>query len=302
MSLLSQFTASEITVIDGKATAAQVLEEVKQDVAALQQQGITPCLAVVLVGENPASQVYVRNKVEKALMVGIRSLEFRFPAELSQMELLAKIDELNADHSVHGILVQLPLPKHIDETAVLERIDPKKDVDGFHSENVGGLSQGRDVLTPCTPTGCIRLLKDTLGDLTGLHAVVVGRSNIVGKPMAALLLKENCTVTVVHSKSQDLAQLCQLGDIVVAAVGRPRMINSSYLKTNAVVIDVGINRIQENGKNRLVGDVDYEDVLPMVSAITPVPGGVGPMTIAYLMKNTVHAAQLQHAQTHSTSV
>ncbi|MHA3096905.1 bifunctional methylenetetrahydrofolate dehydrogenase/methenyltetrahydrofolate cyclohydrolase FolD [Acinetobacter brisouii] len=302
MSLLSQFTASEITVIDGKATAAQVLEEVKHDVAALQQQGITPGLAVVLVGEDPASQVYVRNKVEKALMVGIRSLEFRFPAELSQTELLAKIDELNADQSVHGILVQLPLPKHIDETAVLERIDPKKDVDGFHSENVGGLSQGRDVLTPCTPTGCIRLLKDTLGDLTGLHAVVVGRSNIVGKPMAALLLKENCTVTVVHSKSQDLAQLCQLGDIVVAAVGRPRMINASYLKTNAVVIDVGINRIQENGKNRLVGDVDYDDVLPMVSAITPVPGGVGPMTIAYLMKNTVHAAQLQHAQAHSTSV
>ncbi|PVZ88470.1 bifunctional methylenetetrahydrofolate dehydrogenase/methenyltetrahydrofolate cyclohydrolase FolD [Serratia sp. S1B] len=302
MSLLSQFTISESAVIDGKATAAQVLEEVKQDVAALQQQGITPCLAVVLVGEDPASQVYVRNKVEKTLMVGIRSLEFRFPAELSQMELLAKIDELNADHSVHGILVQLPLPKHIDETAVLERIDPKKDVDGFHSENVGGLSQGRDVLTPCTPTGCIRLLKDTLGDLTGLHAVVVGRSNIVGKPMAALLLKENCTVTVVHSKSQDLPQLCQLGDIVVAAVGRPRMINASYLKADAVVIDVGINRIQENGKNRLVGDVDYEDVLPMVSAITPVPGGVGPMTIAYLMKNTVHAAQLQYAQTHSTSV
>lgn len=302
MSLLSQFTASESTVIDGKATAAQVLEEVKHDVVALQQQGISPCLAVVLVGEDPASQVYVRNKVEKALMVGIRSLEFRFPAELSQTELLAKIDELNADQSVHGILVQLPLPKHIDEIAVLERIDPKKDVDGFHSENVGGLSQGRDVLTPCTPTGCIRLLKDTLGDLSGLHAVVVGRSNIVGKPMAALLLKENCTVTVVHSKSQDLAQLCQLGDIVVAAVGRPRMINASYLKADAVVIDVGINRIQENGKNRLVGDVDYDDVLPMVSAITPVPGGVGPMTIAYLMKNTVHAAQLQHAQTHSTSV
>lgn len=302
MSLLSQFTASESTVIDGKATAAQVLEEVKHDVVALQQQGISPCLAVVLVGEDPASQVYVRNKVEKALMVGIRSLEFRFPAELSQTELLAKIDELNADQSVHGILVQLPLPKHIDEIAVLERIDPKKDVDGFHSENVGGLSQGRDVLTPCTPTGCIRLLKDTLGDLSGLHAVVVGRSNIVGKPMAALLLKENCTVTVVHSKSQDLAQLCQLGDIVVAAVGRPRMINASYLKADTVVIDVGINRIQENGKNRLVGDVDYEDVLPMVSAITPVPGGVGPMTIAYLMKNTVHAAQLQHAQTHSTSV
>ena len=257
----------------------------------MKKEGINPGLAVIIVGEDPASQVYVRNKVEKALMVGIRSLEFRFPAELSQTELLAKIDELNADQSVHGILVQLPLPKHIDEIAVLERIDPKKDVDGFHSENVGGLSQGRDVLTPCTPTGCIRLLKDTLGDLSGLHAVVVGRSNIVGKPMAALLLKENCTVTVVHSKSQDLAQLCQLGDIVVAAVGRPRMINASYLKADAVVIDVGINRIQENGKNRLVGDVDYDDVLPMVSAITPVPGGVGPMTITTLIRQTVEAAE-----------
>ncbi|MEN8336452.1 bifunctional methylenetetrahydrofolate dehydrogenase/methenyltetrahydrofolate cyclohydrolase FolD [Acinetobacter baumannii] len=294
LSLLQQVDEK---IIDGKAAAQQVLDEVKYEVDKMKQQGITPCLAVVLVGEDPASQVYVRNKVEKTEFVGMRSLEFRFETDLSQEQLLAKIDELNADASVHGILVQLPLPKHIDETDVLQRINPRKDVDGFHSENVGGLSQGRDVLTPCTPTGCIRLLKDTLGhDLTGLHAVVVGRSNIVGKPMATLLLKENCTVTVVHSKTKNIQQVCQQADIIVAAVGRPKMITASYVKADAVVIDVGINRIFENGKNRLVGDVDFDDVLPMVSAITPVPGGVGPMTIAYLMKNTLHAAKLQHAE------
>ncbi|MDV7460621.1 bifunctional methylenetetrahydrofolate dehydrogenase/methenyltetrahydrofolate cyclohydrolase FolD [Acinetobacter baumannii] len=294
LSLLQQVDEK---IIDGKAAAQQVLDEVKYEVDKMKQQGIAPCLAVVLVGEDPASQVYVRNKVEKTEFVGMRSLEFRFETDLSQEQLLAKIDELNADASVHGILVQLPLPKHIDETDVLQRINPRKDVDGFHSENVGGLSQGRDVLTPCTPTGCIRLLKDTLGhDLTGLHAVVVGRSNIVGKPMATLLLKENCTVTVVHSKTKNIQQVCQQADIIVAAVGRPKMITASYVKADAVVIDVGINRIFENGKNRLVGDVDFDDVLPMVSAITPVPGGVGPMTIAYLMKNTLHAAKLQHAE------
>lgn len=294
LSLLQQ---DDDKIIDGKATAQQVLDEVKYEVAEMKQRGIAPCLAVVLVGEDPASQVYVRNKVEKTEFVGMRSLEFRFETDLSQEQLLAKIDELNADASVHGILVQLPLPNHIDETDVLQRIDPKKDVDGFHSENVGGLSQGRDVLTPCTPTGCIRLLKDTLGnDLAGLHAVVVGRSNIVGKPMVALLLKENCTVTVVHSKTKNIQQVCQQADIIVAAVGRPKMITASYVKADAVVIDVGINRILENGKNRLVGDVDFDDVLPKVRAITPVPGGVGPMTIAYLMKNTLHAAKLQYAE------
>lgn len=282
-------------IIDGKAIAQRVLEEVKADVITLQQQGIEPCLAVVLVGDDPASRVYVRNKVEKARFVGIRSLEFRFDEQLSEEDLLNKIDELNADPDVHGILVQLPLPKQINETKVLERINPKKDVDGFHSENVGGLSQGRDVLTPCTPTGCIRLLKETLGDdLTGLHAVVIGRSNIVGKPMAALLLKESCTVTVVHSKTKNIQQICQQADIVVAAVGRPKMVTASYLQADAVVIDVGINRIVEDGKARLVGDVDFDDALPMASAITPVPGGVGPMTIAYLMKNTLQAARLQH--------
>lgn len=281
-------------IIDGKATATAVLEEVKADVLEFKSKGIEPCLAVVLIGDDPASHVYVRNKVEKAQFVGIRSLEFRMDANTAEEVLLEKIDELNADASVHGILVQLPLPKHINETAVLERIDPKKDVDGFHSENVGGLSQGRDVLTPCTPTGCIRLLKDTLGnDLSGLHAVVVGRSNIVGKPMAALLLKESCTVTVVHSKTKNIQQLCKQADIVIAAVGRPLMLNTDYLNENAVVIDVGINRIQVNGKNRLVGDVDFGAVVEHVKAITPVPGGVGPMTIAYLMKNTLDAARLQ---------
>ncbi|MEB3753322.1 bifunctional methylenetetrahydrofolate dehydrogenase/methenyltetrahydrofolate cyclohydrolase FolD [Acinetobacter sp. MD2(2019)] len=282
-------------IIDGKAIAQTVLEEVKKEVDDFKAKGIEACLAVVLVGEDPASQVYVRNKVQKAAFVGIRSLEFRFEADLDEHALLEKIDALNADDSVHGILVQLPLPTQINETRVLERIDPKKDVDGFHSENVGGLSQGRDVLTPCTPTGCIRLLKDSLGsDLSGLHAVVIGRSNIVGKPMAALLLKENCTVTVVHSKTRNIGQVCQQADIVVVAVGKPNMVDASYLKADAVVIDVGINRIFENGKTRLVGDVDFEDALPMVSAITPVPGGVGPMTIAYLMKNTLQAVRLQY--------
>lgn len=282
-------------IIDGKSIAYQVLQEVQADVSKIKQKGIDPCLAVVLVGDDPASHVYVRNKVEKANVVGIRSLEFRFDEQLSEVDLLKTIDTLNTDPTVHGILVQLPLPKHIDEIKVLEHIDPKKDVDGFHSENVGGMSQGRDVLTPCTPTGCVRLIKETLGqDLSGLHAVIVGRSNIVGKPMAALLLKENCTVTVVHSKTQDLHLVCQQADILVAAVGRPNMITASYLKADAVVIDVGINRVLEDGKPRLVGDVAFNDVLPMVSAMTPVPGGVGPMTIAYLMKNTVQAARLQH--------
>lgn len=290
-------TTTEAHIIDGKATAQTVLEEIKAEVESMKVQGIEPCLAVVLVGDDPASHVYVRNKVEKAQYTGIRSLEYRMPAETHAETLLKQIDALNTDASVHGILVQLPLPVHIDETAVLQRIDPLKDVDGFHSENVGGLSQGRDVLTPCTPTGCIRLLKDTLGDdLSGLNAVVVGRSNIVGKPMAALLLKESCTVTIVHSRTRNIQDICKTADILVAAVGKPKMIDSSYLKSDAVVIDVGINRIQENGKNRLVGDVDFEDVCNTVKAITPVPGGVGPMTIAYLMKNTLEAARMQAKQ------
>lgn len=281
-------------LIDGKAAAARVLAEVAADVAVLKAQGIEPALAVVLIGDDPASQVYVRNKVLRANEVGIRSLEYRLGADASAEAVLEVVAGLNADASVNGILVQLPLPAHIDETRVLQAIDPAKDVDGFHSENVGGLSQGRPVLTPCTPAGCMRLLRDTLGDLSGKHAVVVGRSNIVGKPMAALLLAANCSVTVLHSRSVKPEKLCGQADIVVAAVGRPRMIGADWIKPGAVVIDVGINRIDEDGRSRLVGDVDFDAVLPVASAITPVPGGVGPMTIAMLMHNTLLAARQQH--------
>lgn len=282
-------------LIDGKAAAAQVLLQVRDQVSALKATGIAPALAVILVGDDPASQVYVRNKVLRAEEAGIRSLEYRLPADTTEAEVLALIARLNADTSVHGILLQLPLPAPIEETRALQAITPAKDVDGFHSENVGGLSQGRDVLTPCTPSGCLYLLQQTLGDLSGLHAVVIGRSNIVGKPMAALLLQAHCSVTVVHSRSKDAKALCQLADIVIAAVGRPRLIDASWLKQGAVVIDVGINRIDDNGRSRLVGDVDFDSALPRVAAITPVPGGVGPMTIAFLMKNTVTAA-VQQAQ------
>ena len=284
------------TLIDGKAAAARVLAEVKAEVAQLQAQGLEPALAVVLVGDDPASHVYVRNKVLRAGEVGIRSLEYRLSAEATADEVLEVVAALNADPAVHGILVQLPLPGHIDEVRVLEAIDPAKDVDGFHSENVGGLSQGRNVLTPCTPAGCMRLLRDTLGDLSGKHAVVVGRSNIVGKPMAALLLAANCSVSVLHSRSVEPQKLCRKADIVIAAVGRPRMIDAGWIKPGAVVIDVGINRIDEDGRSRLVGDVDFAAVQPLAAAITPVPGGVGPMTIALLMHNTVLAARQQSGQ------
>ncbi|AVO51898.1 bifunctional methylenetetrahydrofolate dehydrogenase/methenyltetrahydrofolate cyclohydrolase FolD [Ectopseudomonas mendocina] len=284
-------------LIDGKAASARVLAEVAADVTALKGAGIEPALAVVLVGDDPASHVYVRNKVLRANEVGIRSLEYRLGADASAEAVLEVVAGLNADASVNGILVQLPLPAHIDESRVLQAIDPAKDVDGFHSENVGGLSQGRPVLTPCTPAGCMRLLYDTLGDLSGKHAVVVGRSNIVGKPMAALLLAANCSVTVLHSRSVKPEKLCGQADIVVAAVGRPRMIGADWIKPGAVVIDVGINRIDEDGRSRLVGDVDFDAVLPVASAITPVPGGVGPMTIALLMQNTVTAARQQHGLT-----
>jgi methylenetetrahydrofolate dehydrogenase (NADP+)/methenyltetrahydrofolate cyclohydrolase len=284
-------------LIDGKATAARVLAEVTADVTAFKAQGIEPALAVVLVGDDPASQVYVRNKVLRAKEVGIRSLEYRLSADASAEAVLEVVAALNADATVNGILVQLPLPAHIDETRVLQAIDPAKDVDGFHSENVGGLSQGRPVLTPCTPAGCMRLLRDTLGDLSGKHAVVVGRSNIVGKPMAALLLAANCSVTVLHSRSVKPEKLCGQADIVVAAVGRPRMIGADWIKPGAVVIDVGINRIEDNGRSRLVGDVDFDAVRQVASAITPVPGGVGPMTIAMLMHNTLLAARQQHGLT-----
>ncbi|AGN82774.1 bifunctional methylenetetrahydrofolate dehydrogenase/methenyltetrahydrofolate cyclohydrolase FolD [Pseudomonas sp. GD03651] len=287
-----------VKLIDGKATAARVLAEVREQVLELRQGGVQPGLAVVLVGADAASHVYVRNKVLRAEEVGIRSLEHRLHADTTQAHLLTLIDRLNRDPEVNGILVQLPLPGHIDEHRVLQAISPFKDVDGFHSENVGGLAQGRDVLTPCTPSACMRLLRDACGELRGKHAVVVGRSNIVGKPMAALLLQADCTVTVVHSHSRDLPALCRQADILVAAVGQPRLIGADWLKPGAVVIDVGINRVDDGGHSRLVGDVDFAAALPQVAGITPVPGGVGPMTIAYLMKNTLLALDLQQQAVH----
>ena len=293
MTLLTSPLPALARDIDGKAISALVLDEVRAEVQALATQQVFPALAVLLVGEDPASEVYVRNKLLRAKDVGIRSLEYRLAQDASQQQVLALIAQLNADATVNGILVQLPLPAHIDEQAVIHAIDPIKDVDGFHRENVGGLVQGIEVLTPCTPSGCMRLLYETCGDLSGLHAVVIGRSNIVGKPMATLLLQANCSVSVVHSRSRDAAALCRLADIVVAAVGRPQLIDASWLKPGAVVIDVGINRLNTDTGTRLVGDVDYASARTVASAITPVPGGVGPMTIAYLLKNTLIASQLQ---------
>lgn len=282
--------------IDGKAAARRLLAEVAAECRTFVDQGHHPTLAVVLVGDDPASQVYVRNKLRTAEEVGIRSLEYRFPASLSESELLATLDKLNLDPLVNGILVQLPLPRHINEQVILRAIDPLKDVDGFHPENVGGLVHGQAVLTPCTPAGCLRLLQDYCGDLSGKHAVVVGRSNIVGKPMAALLLKAHCSVTTLHSRSQDAAALAAQADILIAAVGQPEMIDASWIKPGAVVIDVGINRVtRANGSRRLVGDVDAASVSTVAAALTPVPGGVGPMTIACLMQNTLQATRLQTA-------
>jgi methylenetetrahydrofolate dehydrogenase (NADP+) / methenyltetrahydrofolate cyclohydrolase len=295
VTLLISTTPALARVIDGKAISAQVLDEVREEVLLLAGQQIYPALAVLLVGEDPASEVYVRNKLLRAKEVGIRSLEYRLPETASQTQVLELIAQLNADATVNGILVQLPLPAHVDEGAVIHAILPIKDVDGFHRENVGGLVQGIEVLTPCTPSGCMRLLHETCGDLSGLHAVVIGRSNIVGKPMATLLLQANCSVSVVHSRSVDAPALCRVADIVVAAVGRPEMIDASWLKAGAVVIDVGINRIASETGHRLVGDVDYASARTVARAITPVPGGVGPMTIAYLLKNTLTASQLQRA-------
>ncbi len=278
-------------LIDGKAFAASLRERLADSVRTLKEiHGVTPGLAVVLVGEDPASQVYVRNKGKQTVEAGMASFEHRLDASTSQAELLALIDRLNADDAVNGILVQLPLPRQIDEAAVINAIDPAKDVDGFHLTNVGRLATGGDGLVPCTPLGCLMLLQDHLGDLSGAKAVVVGRSNIVGKPMASLLLANHCTVTIAHSRTRDLAGECRAADILVAAVGRPRMIPGDWIKSGATVIDVGINRVTgEDGKNRLVGDVDFDSAAAVAGAITPVPGGVGPMTIACLLRNTVEA-------------
>lgn len=280
-------------IIDGKAFAARLRAQIAVEVAELKSsRGITPGLAVILVGEDPASEVYVRNKGKQTLEAGMNSYEFKLPATTSQDELLAKVHALNNDANIHGILVQLPLPKHINEEAVINAIAPEKDVDGFHVINSGKLTTGQKALTPCTPLGCLMLLKDHLGDLSGKHAVVIGRSNIVGKPMAALLLGEHCTVTIVHSRTKDIAALTRQADILIAAVGKPEMVKADWVKPGAVVVDVGINRVAaEDGKTKIVGDVDFADVSRVAAAITPVPGGVGPMTIACLLHNTLQAAR-----------
>lgn len=296
--MTTTLTSQPIAInIDGKKSAAKLLENTTQEVSQLKQQGITPCLAVILVGDDAASQVYVRNKLRTAEQVGIKSIEFRFDAQLTEARLLATIDELNNDPAVHGILVQLPLPQQINESVIVRAISPVKDVDGFHPQNAGGLVQGQRVITPCTPLGCLLLLQEYGGDLSGKHAVVIGRSNIVGKPMASLLLHAHCSVTTLHSRSRDAAQLARQADILIAAVGQPQMIDASWVKPGALVIDVGINRVtRPDGSARLVGDVDYDSVSLVAKAITPVPGGVGPMTIACLMQNTVLAAELQLQQ------
>ncbi len=277
--------------IDGKAFAETLRGRLATQVASLKSDhGIVPGLAVVLVGEDPASQVYVRNKGKQTVEAGMASFEHKLDVNTSEDDLLALIDKLNNDNSVHGILVQLPLPDHIDEMKVINTISNAKDVDGFHLMNVGLLNTGGEGVVPCTPLGCLMMLKDRLGDLSGKNAVIVGRSNIVGKPMAALLLQESCTVTIAHSRTQHLDDVCRSADILVAAVGRPRMIPGDWIKPGAAVIDVGINRIEEDGKNRLVGDVDFDSAAAVAGAITPVPGGVGPMTIACLLHNTLQQA------------
>ena len=290
---------SQAQIIDGKVTAERLRAEVAEEVAALKaQHGLQPGLAVVLVGEDPASQVYVRSKGEHSKAAGMHSVTHRLPADVSQSDLLTLVRQLNADPAIHGILVQLPLPKGLDEKAVIETIDPAKDVDGLHVVNAGRLAQGLPSLVPCTPLGCMILLRETLGDLTGKRAVVIGRSVLVGKPVAQLLLAADCTVTIAHSRTQDLAAVCREADILVAAVGRPQMVKADWIKPGATVIDVGINRVPfrdpvkaAEGKTKLVGDVAYKEALAVAGHITPVPGGVGLMTVACLLQNTVTAAK-----------
>jgi methylenetetrahydrofolate dehydrogenase (NADP+)/methenyltetrahydrofolate cyclohydrolase len=283
------------TIIDGKAFATKVRAQVTEHVSKLKSEhGITPGLAVVLVGEDPASQVYVRSKGKMTVEVGMNSVEHKLDADTSEADLLALIDQLNNDPTINGILVQLPLPEHLDEDLVINAIDPAKDVDGFHISNVGLLSTGQKSMVPCTPLGCLMMLRDHHGSLSGLDAVVIGRSNIVGKPMAQLLLRDSCTVTIAHSRTRELPEVVRQADIVIAAVGRPEMVPGDWIKPGATVIDVGINRIDApekgDGRTRLVGDCEYESCAEVAGAITPVPGGVGPMTIACLLANTLTAA------------
>ena len=286
--------------IDGKAKAEQLATTITEQTAALlDRHGIKPGLAVVIIGEDPASQVYVRNKGRRAEACGFHSVQHSLPENVSQQDVLALVDELNKDDAIHGILVQLPLPGHLDEQTITQSISPQKDVDGFHFVNIGKLSAGHtdDAFVPCTPAGCMLMIEDELGtDLSGLNAVVIGRSNIVGKPMAALLLQRHATVTMTHSRTKDLPGVVRNADIVIAAVGRPDMVKADWIKPGAVIIDVGINRVEKEidgeMKTKLTGDVDYEDVIETAGAITPVPGGVGPMTITMLMFNTLRSARL----------
>jgi len=294
---------TKASIIDGKAKAAELSAGITASAAELlQSKGVKPGLAVIIVGEDPASQIYVRNKKRTAESCGFNSVQHTLPGDVSQSELLALIDQLNADEEIHGILVQLPLPDHLDEQTVTQAVAPQKDVDGFHFQNIGKLTSGNtaDAFVPCTPAGCMLMIGDQLGDdLSGLNAVVIGRSNIVGRPMASLLLHANATVTVCHSRTRDLAQICSQADILVAAVGRPDMVKGDWIKSGAVVIDVGMNRIEievdGEKKSKLTGDVDFAEASNVAGAITPVPGGVGPMTIAMLMANTLRSAQLAHA-------
>jgi methylenetetrahydrofolate dehydrogenase (NADP+)/methenyltetrahydrofolate cyclohydrolase len=284
---------TDAKIIDGKAFAERLAQRYAREVAELKAaHGVTPGLAVVLVGENPASQVYVRNKTNQTAVAGMSGIKHTLPATTTTRELLDLIARLNADDAVDGILVQLPLPPQIDAPAVIDAIAPEKDVDGFHYVNAGKLSVGRESLIPCTPMGCEMLIRDRVPDLAGLNAVVLGRSNIVGKPMAQLLLRNDCTVTIAHSKTRDLPAVCRSADILVAAVGRPRMVRGDWIKPGAIVIDVGINRIPgEGGKSKLVGDVAFDEAVRVAGAITPVPGGVGPMTVACLLGNTLTACR-----------
>jgi methylenetetrahydrofolate dehydrogenase (NADP+)/methenyltetrahydrofolate cyclohydrolase len=281
-------------IIDGKKFAEDLRKNIAIEVNSLKlQTGKTPGLAVILVGEDPASEVYVRNKSKQTVEVGMNNYEYKLPSQTTEAELLKKIDELNKNNDVHGILVQLPLPKHINENAVINAISPEKDVDGFHAINAGKLATNQDGLVPCTPLGCIIMLKHYVGNLEGKNAVVIGKSNIVGRPMAQLLLNEGCTVTVCHSKTANITEFTSKADILVVAVGRPGLVKSDWVKQGAVVIDVGINRIEVDGKVKLTGDVAFEEVAEKTSFITPVPGGVGPMTIACLLKNTLKAFKFQ---------
>ncbi|RMF12322.1 MAG: bifunctional methylenetetrahydrofolate dehydrogenase/methenyltetrahydrofolate cyclohydrolase FolD [Alphaproteobacteria bacterium] len=284
-------------IIDGKAFAAKLRADVAEGVRVFKvQYGMVPGLAVVLVGTDPASEIYVRNKGKMTREAGMNSFEHKLPEDTSEGDLLGLVDKLNRDDRVHGILVQLPLPRHISEQKVIEAIDPAKDVDGFHVVNAGLLATGGEGIVPCTPLGCLMMLKHRVGDLSGMKALVIGRSNIVGKPMAQLLLRESCTVTVAHSRTRDLAAECRQADILVAAVGVPELVRGDWIKPGAVVIDVGMNRIPgDDGKTRLAGDVNFAEAAEVASAITPVPGGVGPMTIACLLANTLTAARRQMA-------